>query len=180
MAATDPLPQPDPSVDLLAASLRLDTADLSLYAGFLLSTLSGALPAEMVRVERRRSLKQRLAGSEGDVVEVSVQIDDRRYTLRRERLDAAPTATVAHEVGGVVLSRQQVALDAWARELATGLLRRAESSAAAREALERMLLPGAGPALPSPPAAGAGPALPPGGPEPATGPELSPGAEPAG
>lgn len=132
-------------MEAVAASLRLDTADLSLYAGFLINNLSGALPAEMVKIERRRGLRQRFGGGEGEVIALSVHVDDLVFTLRRERLDATPTATVAREVGGVVLSRQSVALDAWANELAAVLLRRATGSAATREALERLLLPGGEP-----------------------------------
>jgi hypothetical protein len=61
--------------------LRLDAADLSLYARLFGTTLAGALPAEPVTVERRRSLTDRLAGRGGSVTAVSVLLDDRRYRL---------------------------------------------------------------------------------------------------
>jgi len=39
-------------LDVLATELRRHGEDLSLYAGFLLNTLSAALPPELVEVER--------------------------------------------------------------------------------------------------------------------------------
>jgi hypothetical protein len=49
-------------LEVLAAGLRRHSGDLSLYAGFLLNTLSSALPPEMVRIERRGGLLSRLRG----------------------------------------------------------------------------------------------------------------------
>ncbi|MHB8451488.1 MAG: hypothetical protein ACYDAQ_13735 [Mycobacteriales bacterium] len=138
--------EPDPSVDLLAASLRLDADDLSMYAGFLLNTLSGALPPELVRITRKGGLRQRLAGGEPPVVEIAISLGERRFTLHRDAVGAQPRAVVAHEVGGVVLSTASMPLDEWARALAAGLLQRAGTNAATRVALERMLEPGSPPA----------------------------------
>lgn len=133
-------------MDLLAASLRLDADDLSMYAGFLLNTLSGALPSELVRVTRKGGLRQRLAGGEPPVVEIAISLGDRRFTLHRDSVGAPPRASVAHEVGGVVLNTTPLPLDEWARALAAGLLERAGTNTATRVALERMLEPGSPPA----------------------------------
>ena len=43
-------------LEVLAASLRRESDDLSLYAGFLINTLSAALPPHMVAVERKAGL----------------------------------------------------------------------------------------------------------------------------
>ncbi len=49
----------DADVAKLAAALRSDADDLSLYAGFLLNTLSQALPAHLITVDRERGLRER-------------------------------------------------------------------------------------------------------------------------
>ncbi|MFF0214326.1 hypothetical protein [Streptomyces vinaceus] len=59
----------DPEVELLAAALRRDSADLDLYGAVLTAKLTDALPAGAVRVTRWRSLGQRLAGRPGAVAE---------------------------------------------------------------------------------------------------------------
>ena len=71
-------------LEVLATELRRHSGDLSLYAGFLLTTLSSALPAEMVEVERKGSLLGRLRGAEAPVVAVTVRFGDQGFTLRRD------------------------------------------------------------------------------------------------
>lgn len=136
--------EPDPGaeqVELVAASLRHGTADLSLYAGFLLTTLSEALPREVVEVEWRRSLRDRVTGAPGHVVGVHVLLGDDRYSLTRAATGARPTASVRHEVGGVVLRRQSLPLDAWAQRLAQALLRYTVATGRSAEALAELLRP---------------------------------------
>ncbi|MDQ1747343.1 MAG: hypothetical protein QOD07_1606, partial [Frankiaceae bacterium] len=53
---------PADDVDALAAALRADVTDLDVYARVLTSSLEAALPADMVGVDRDRSLADRLAG----------------------------------------------------------------------------------------------------------------------
>ena len=47
---------PELDVELLAAALRRDSADLNLYAGVLSEHLADSLPPGAVRVGRRRSV----------------------------------------------------------------------------------------------------------------------------
>jgi hypothetical protein len=129
-------------LEVLATELRRHSGDLSLYAGFLLTTLSSALPAEMVQVERRSRLLGRLRGAEAPVVAVTVRLGDLGFTLRRDAVGKPAAATVRHESGGIALRTDTVGLDEWSRRLATALGTYAEQNAAAAEALSRFTLPG--------------------------------------
>lgn len=130
-------------LEVLAAGLRRHSADLSLYAGFLLNTLSSALPAEMVQVERKGGLVARLRGGEPPVVGVGVLLDGLRFGIHREKVGAPATATIRHESGGVALRTETVGIDEWSRRLAAALAEYAERNAAAAEVLARLTLPGA-------------------------------------
>jgi hypothetical protein len=129
-------------LEVLATELRRHSGDLSLYAGFLLTTLSSALPAEMVQVERRGRLLGRLRGAEAPVVAVTVRLGDLGFTLRRDAIGKAAAASVRHESGGIALRTDTVGLDEWSRRLATALGAYAQQNAAAAEALSRFTLPG--------------------------------------
>lgn len=131
-------PSSGASIDMVAAALRRDSADLELYAKVLTGSLADALPAGSVTSERKRSVGDRLAGREGRVERLEVTLDDRRLILTLAH--GRPQGEVATVVRGVVLSRTPVELDAWAAELATALARRAEADARARAALERLVL----------------------------------------
>jgi hypothetical protein len=124
-------------VELLAAALRRDTADLDLYAKVLSVTLADSLPSGAVQVERKRTMADRMAGREGAVTSIDVALGEQRLGLRLDR--GRMTGEVCKEVRGIVLSRQQVGLDAWIALLARALAATAASSACAREALERFL-----------------------------------------
>jgi hypothetical protein len=128
----------DMDVELLAAALRRDSADLDLYAKVLSVNLSDSLPPGAVRVERgRRSFADRRAGREASVASVEVLLGDLNLTLRSEQ--GRFIGEVCKTVRGVVLSRQQVGLDEWIAALARALAESAASSARAREALEKFL-----------------------------------------
>ncbi|MDI2127259.1 hypothetical protein [Yinghuangia seranimata] len=128
---------PDFEVELLAAALRRDSADLNLYATVLSANLADSLPPGAVTVTRRRSLAERLAGREGSVAELDVALGEQRLALRVEH--GRVVGEVCHEVRGVVLSRRQVGLDEWIDVLARALAAAAASNARAREAVERFL-----------------------------------------
>jgi len=128
------------SVDLLAAALRRDAADLEVYAQVLSGTLADALPPGSVAVERKRGMADRLAGREGRVARVDVSLGEQRLVLNLS--GGRPSGEICQEVRGVVLSRRPVALDEWVRKLAEAVATRAESDARARAALERLLLGG--------------------------------------
>jgi hypothetical protein len=124
-------------VELLAAALRQDSADLDIYAKVLSVNLVESLPKGAVQVERKRSMSDRMAGREGTVTSLDVAIGDVRLGLRLDR--GRTVGEICKEVRGVVLSRQQVGLDEWIAALAKGLSESAASSAKAREALQRYL-----------------------------------------
>jgi hypothetical protein len=136
----EPAEPDDGSIDLLAAALRRDAADLELYTQVLTGALADALPADAVAVERRRSLADRMAGRPGRIERLEVSMDDQRLTLTVAQGRAA--GEVCRVVRGVVLSRRLVPLDEWTRELAAAVTARARSDARARAALERLLLGG--------------------------------------
>ncbi|MFD0345320.1 hypothetical protein ACFQ0M_02980 [Kitasatospora aburaviensis] len=75
---------PDMEVELLAAALRQDSADLNLYAEVLSANLVDSLPPGAVRIKRRRSVTDRLAGREGSVAELDVTLGEQRLSLRME------------------------------------------------------------------------------------------------
>jgi hypothetical protein len=129
-------------LEVLATELRRHSGDLSLYAGFLLTTLSEALPPEMVEVERRSSLFGKLRGAEAPVVAVTVRLADQGFTLRREAVGKPALATVRHTSGGIALRTETVGVDEWSRRLAAALGTYAERNAAAAAALARFTLPG--------------------------------------
>jgi hypothetical protein len=130
-------------LEVLAAELRRRSDDLSLYAGFLLSTLSSALPAELVEVERKGSMLGRLRGADAPVVATTVRLGDQGFTLRRERVGAPAVATIRHESGGIALRTETVDLDEWSHRLAAALGAYADRHSGAAEALRRFTLPGA-------------------------------------
>ncbi|MFC4036530.1 hypothetical protein ACFO3J_34585 [Streptomyces polygonati] len=129
---------PAASIDLLAAALRRDSADLEIYTEVLTESLADALPPGSVTFERKRTMSDRLAGRKGKVEKLEVFLDDRRLILTLAH--GRPQGEVATVVRGVVLSRKPVALDEWAKELATAIALRARSDARARAALERLVL----------------------------------------
>jgi hypothetical protein len=124
-------------VELLAAALRQDSADLDVYAKVLSVSLVESLPPGAVQVERKRTMADRMAGREGTVTSLDVALGETRLGLRMDR--GRPIGEICKEVRGVVLSRQQVGLDEWIAALAQGLADTAASSARAREALRRYL-----------------------------------------
>jgi hypothetical protein len=130
-------------LEVLAAELRRRSDDLSLYAGFLLSTLSSALPPELVEVERKAGMLGRLRGAEAPVVAATVRLGDQGFTLRRERVGAPAAATIRHESGGIALRTETVDLDEWSHRLAAALGGYADRHAGAAEALRRFTLPDA-------------------------------------
>ena len=134
-------PESHLDLEVLAAQLRRHSDDLSMYAGFLLNSLSAALPPEMVAVRREGKLKARLAGREPAVLAVSVTVGNHRYELERSEFGARPVAKVCHQSGGVVLSTRTVTPDEWSRGLAEALVRTLGSDAAAVAALQRLAAP---------------------------------------
>ncbi|MGF1429614.1 hypothetical protein [Kitasatospora sp. LaBMicrA B282] len=133
----EPAAEDPGTLDLLAAALRRDAADLEIYTQVLTGALAEALPADAVAVERKRSMADRMAGRPGRIERLEVSTADQRLILTVVK--GHPAGEVCKVVRGVVLSRRPVPLDEWARELATAVAARARSDAQARAALERLI-----------------------------------------
>ena len=115
-------------IDLIMAALRADTADLSVFLDVMTMKLADALP-EHTEVERSGWPRRQVRS-------VTVDLDDRRYRLRRAH---GIQAEVAHVVHGVTLSTQRLDVDEWLRALATSIAGFADAQTRGRDALERLL-----------------------------------------
>ncbi len=124
-------------VDLVAAAIRADTADLDAYHRVLSATVSDLLPVGMVEVDRERTMKDRMAGREGRATSIRIRLGDR--TLELVTRHGGLVATVAREVRGVVISRQEISVAEWTQLLAQYLAQLAAESADARLALSKLL-----------------------------------------
>lgn len=131
------LPGESSVVDLVAAALRADTADLDSYHRVLSATVAGMLPVGMVEVDRERSMKDRMAGREGRATSIRIRLGE--LTLELATRHGGLVATAAREVRGVVISRQEVSVAEWTQLLAQYLAKLAAESADARNALAKLL-----------------------------------------
>ncbi len=120
-------------LDLLAASLRADSSDLSAFVESMAAKLEEAVPAR-VRVDRRR------AGMFGpkSVRSLAVDLGDRRLELLADR--GAVQCRSAKLSGGIVLKNEELDMDAWLAMLSEALAAEASRSEATRRALERLLI----------------------------------------
>jgi hypothetical protein len=125
--------RPTLDLDLLAASLRADSSDLSAFVESLAAKLEEAVPGR-VRVERRR------AGMVGPktVRSVSVDLGDRRLELRADH--GGVETRWARLSGGIVLKNEAVETEAWLAVLSEALADEARRSESTRRALERLLI----------------------------------------
>jgi hypothetical protein len=102
----------------------------------LISTLGGALPASMIRLERQRSVGRRLLGRTGDPIGVSITAGERTLTFRAPQFGVAE-ASAGHIVRGVVLSSTPMPVAQWLDELGALLDQVTRDDEATRTALER-------------------------------------------
>lgn len=149
----DPVPPPAPgavvpadaasgeldpaTVDLVAAALRSDTSDLETYHKVLTDTVGELLPPGLVEIDRERSMKDRMAGREGKATSMRLLLGDR--TLELTAAHGRLVATSAHTVRGVVISKQEISVAEWTRQLAQYLAQLAADSAASKAALAKLL-----------------------------------------
>jgi hypothetical protein len=131
--------QPDDalSLELVAAALRADSADVAVYARVLTDSLGESLPAGCVSVDRERTMADRMRGRPGEVSKITVRLGDQVMTLGMQR--GQPAAEICREVRGVILSRQPVKMHEWAAALARALVTHAEQNAQAAQALRRLV-----------------------------------------
>jgi hypothetical protein len=125
---------PAGDLHLIAAALRSDSSDIASYTRVLTSVLGEALPADMVAVERKRSLADRMAGRDGAPVRLTVTTDDQELELAE-----GGRGEIRQVVHGVVIKRRKVNADEWLVALAGVLAALAERSASARAALTDLL-----------------------------------------
>ena len=129
----DEIDRPLVDMDLLAASLRADSSDLSAFVESLAAKLEEAVPTR-VRVDRRRS---GMFGPKA-VRGVAVDLGDRRLELRSEH--GTVQARCARLSGGIVLKNEVLETDEWLAALSDALADEARRSETTRKALERLLM----------------------------------------
>ncbi len=125
------------SVELIAAAIRADFADLETFERVFAGSIASLLPAGMLEIDYERSLSDRVKGRPGKVVGIKIVLGEQTLALTSERAGLA--ASVSRHVRGVAISSRQVGLDEWTQALALGLQQLAEQNAAARVALSRLL-----------------------------------------
>ena len=120
-------------MDLVSASLRADSSDLSAFVESLAAKLEDTIPAR-VRIDRRRS------GMFGPktVQGIAVDLGDRRLELKTER--GSVVTRCARTSGGIVLKNEVLGTDEWLDILSEALTTEARRSETTRKALERLLM----------------------------------------
>jgi hypothetical protein len=127
----------DNDFELVAASLRAETADLATFVEALAVKLQGALKGRTKVIRRRISL----LSSKKRVHSIKVDFGDSQYLLDYDGNEVE--TRVAKAVRGINLKTELLALEQWIESLARAIAAEANDSAQGRQALERML--GVGP-----------------------------------
>ena len=121
-------------LDLLAASLRRDSADVATFVESLAAKLEEAVPGH-VKIDRAR---QGLFGPK-QVRRISLDGGGERLILTRAAAEQLE-ATRAKLSGGIVLKNEPVEIEEWLQALTAVLAQEAGKNQRTREALERLLL----------------------------------------
>jgi hypothetical protein len=121
-------------IDLPAAALRADGADLEISIEALATSLEQALPG-IASVERRKVGGFR--SKRREVRRIAVPLGDEQFELLRE--DQRTQCTRHKVVRGITLSRQELPMADWIAALVDGVTRGAEVSERDRVALEGLL-----------------------------------------
>ncbi|HTX10416.1 MAG TPA: hypothetical protein VME22_17465 [Solirubrobacteraceae bacterium] len=119
-------------LELLAASLRADTSDLTAFVESLAAKLEEAVPSR-TKVERRRS---GMFGPKA-VRRITVDLGNRRLELSHD--GGAVQTSCSQLSGGIVLKREAFDADDWLAALSEALAAEAKRSETTRKALERLL-----------------------------------------
>jgi predicted LPLAT superfamily acyltransferase len=120
-------------VDLLAASLRASSSDLTVFVEVLADKLAAALPGR-VDVARRST---RFLGKQKRVARLQCDLGGQRFLL--EAHDGLIETRRATAVRGVVLKTEELSLSEWLDGLARELANEARTSEHARLALQQLL-----------------------------------------
>ena len=121
---------PGVDIDLISASLRADSSDLSTFVEALAVKLEEALPG--AAQVRRGGFRGR-----GPVQAITVDTGSERLELRGHR--GSIETLCARVSGGIVLKTEAVDTDEWLRRLSTALAAAAQRSQNTRQVLERLL-----------------------------------------
>ena len=127
-----------PSLEMITAALRADSADVALYARVLTESLGDALPPGCVQVDRARTMSDRMHGRPGEVRKITVRLGEKVLTLTVQP-GRPPAAEICREVRGVVLSRQPAGLQEWVDDLARELVAQARQNAQTAEVLRKLV-----------------------------------------
>jgi hypothetical protein len=121
-------------LDLAAAGLRADHADLAVSVEVIASKLEETLPG-IASVERHRVGGFR--SKRREVRSIALNLGDEQFELLRE--DQRIRCTRHKVVRGITLSRQEVSMTEWVNEIVAGVARSAAISEQDRIALEGLL-----------------------------------------
>ncbi len=119
-------------IGVAAALAKQYAADQRAFLESLAQMLTHALP-DQTEIERRGGLFARKT-----VSRVTVSLGDFQY-----QLEDAPhgdlRATLNHIVRGIVLKKEEIAVPQWVEEISAALEERAQTNAAAKDALQRLI-----------------------------------------
>jgi hypothetical protein len=118
--------------EIVAASLRADSSDMSAFLPALAAKLEGALPQQTsVRYHGGLLSKKK------SVQAIDVDLGDERFHIEEQhgRLEARRQTAVR----GIVLKNEVLAVDAWIDDLSARLADVAQASETGRTALKQML-----------------------------------------
>jgi hypothetical protein len=121
-------------LDLPAAALRADDAELAMSVDVLAAKLEQSLPG-IASVERHKVGGFR--SKRREVRRIAVPVGEEQFELLRE--SQGVRCTRHKVVRGITLSRQELPMADWIAELVGGVTRRAEVSERDRVALEGLL-----------------------------------------
>lgn len=121
-------------LDLPAAALRADTADVAMSVDALAGSLEQALPG-LASVERRKVGGFR--SKRREVGRIAVALGEEQFELTRA--PEGMRCTRNRVVRGITLSREELPLSGWIAALLAGVSTRAEISERNRAALEGLL-----------------------------------------
>ncbi len=118
-------------LDVLASSLRADTADLKAFVEILARKLTDAFPSR-VTVQRKG-----LRGTSRPVRSLTVSFSESQFELDNDQGQLSTRRR--RMVRGVALSTDELRLDAWIDQLSEALVDEAANSERDRLALQQML-----------------------------------------
>ena len=132
MALDRPEPAGGMDIDLIAASLRADSTDVSTFVEALAVKLEEALPGG-VKVDRSRGK----LFTPKQVAKIMVDAGDQRLELKRA--GAGIETSCSRVSGGIVIKNESVDIETWLRALGQALATEAQRSQTTRQALERLI-----------------------------------------